>query len=119
MTKVHVNDLINCYVVGYNKLTTSDVATSFLTSINFLTLKNSLQCSKITFNKILKIIKISTSPVNVMWPLDEIDCPAISGILRAKMTIKKIRDRTTCIPCVEPISKLSNKFTIVNKLYQS
>lgn len=50
-----------------------------------------------------------------MNPLDEIVCPAISGKLKAKITIVKVRERMTCIPCVDPITNLSKKFTIVNK----
>lgn len=50
-----------------------------------------------------------------MNPLDKIVCPAISGKLKAKMTIMKIKERMTCIPCVDPITNLSNKFKIVNK----
>ena len=50
-----------------------------------------------------------------MNPLDKIVCPAISGKLKAKITIMKIKERMTFIPCVDPITNLSNKFTIDNK----
>lgn len=50
-----------------------------------------------------------------MYPLDEIVCPAISGKLKAKITIMEVRERMTCISCADPIINLSKKFTIVNK----